>query len=105
MRSELVENESGTVLRIQGSLDIAVAEEFHKALRNFLRAAEHPVLDLSAVDSCDTAALQLLWAARKSAKPLRFMGLSSAIAESAAALGLPLQELEPESGEGHVGAV
>jgi anti-anti-sigma regulatory factor len=57
-------------------------------------------LDLSAVDACDTAALQLLYSARKTADSLRrvkFVGLSGAILNAAAALGLEIGELTAES--------
>jgi anti-anti-sigma factor len=89
---QITKDESGSVLKIQGTLDISIAEEFRKALCDFLGGAPSPTLDLSGVDACDTAALQLLYAARitaeRSGKPLQFVGWSGAVANTAAALGL-----------------
>jgi anti-anti-sigma factor len=99
---EIVKDESGTVLKIEGALDIGVAEELHKALLESLDDRVR-MLDLSGVESCDTAALQLLCAARKTGERqgnrLRFAGISAAVANSCTALGLPLEELAAESEE------
>jgi len=99
---EISKDESGTVLKIQGSLDIGVAEELHKTLLESLDDRVR-LMDLSAVDACDTAALQLLCAARKTVERqgnrLRFAGLSAAVADSCASLGLPVGELAAESEE------
>jgi anti-anti-sigma regulatory factor len=61
-------------------------------------------LDLSGVDSCDAAVLQVLLAARKSAsqleKPFGVVSLSAAVLETCAALGLPLEELAAQEAAG-----
>ena len=72
-----------------GHLSIDSVEELREAL---LHSVQQPsiVLNLSEVESIDTAALQVLLAAQKgllaSGKPFR-LDVSSAIAEMAAALG------------------
>jgi anti-anti-sigma factor len=90
-------SESGSVLRIEGTLDISVAFELRDALRELLSGTSRPAVDLSDIGSCDTTALQLLFAARKtahlSAKDLRLTGLSAAVAETCTALGVPIDDL------------
>ena len=93
---EITKDESGQVLKIAGTLEIAAAEELHNALRAFIDEAQQPVVDLSAVDGCDATALQLLCSARKTAegagKPFELTGVSTAILDASAALGLRLTE-------------
>lgn len=100
----ITRDESGSVLRVRGTLDIAVAEELHRALHDFLEEAPDPVVDLSGMESCDISTLQLLWAARRWAertgKSVRFAGLSGAAAGAAAGLGLSIEELESEGQAG-----
>jgi anti-anti-sigma factor len=91
---EITKDEQGTVLKLRGTLDISVAEELHRALRDFLSGPPNLILDLSAVDGCDTAVLQLLCSARytaeRSAKHLEFAGRSAAVLETSLALGLSI---------------
>lgn len=93
---QIARDESGEVLKIAGTLGISAAEELQNALRAFLDEAHKPVFDLSGVDGCDATALQLLCSARKSAeaagKPFELTGVSSAILDASAALGLCLAE-------------
>jgi anti-anti-sigma regulatory factor len=96
---QITKDENGRVLRIQGSLAIGEAAEIREALRHWLAESSNPVLDFSAVDACDTAAVQLLYSARKTAGParhLRFVGLGGAVTQAAAALGLEIGELTAE---------
>ncbi len=85
---------SGT-FRITGKLDISVAEALKQALTDCLE--QHPAiaLDLSGVEECGTAALQLLYSARSSAalarKPFRITGVSPAVEKASAALGLRVE--------------
>jgi anti-anti-sigma factor len=96
---QIISDEDGGVLRIQGTLEIGVAAEFRETLCNRLAETSSLVLDLSGLDGCDTAAIQLLYSASKaadSAKRLRFVGLDGAVAGTAAALGLRIGELTAE---------
>lgn len=90
-------DQSGRVLQISGTLEIREADELLRVLRDCLHNEAQPVIDLSGVEGCDTAALQLLCSARKTAavagKPLQFLGLPGAVQDAAAALGLRLDEV------------
>ncbi|HLK65453.1 MAG TPA: STAS domain-containing protein [Bryobacteraceae bacterium] len=90
----VTKDESGRVLKIAGSLDIGVAEELHRALRDFVCQESGAALDLTEVDECDTAVLQLFYSARKtlegSGRSIQFAGLSHAVRQAGADLGLSL---------------
>ena len=93
---QIAKGENGGVLRVEGRLSIGEVAQLQETLCHRLAEMSNLVLDLSGVESCDTAALQLLYAARKtadSARSVRFVGVSSAIAETAAALGFEIGEL------------
>jgi anti-anti-sigma factor len=89
--------EPGGVWKIAGDLDIGAAEALRQALFDALQRDKSVTVDLTGVDSCDTAALQLLYAARQGARrshqSFRVAAMSAAILETGAALGLPLAEL------------
>lgn len=91
---QIAKDEPARVLRIVGALEIGVAEELHRALRDLVGGDSMPVVDLSEVDACDTAALQLLCSARKTAesegKTFKLGGVSDPIRNASAALGLSL---------------
>jgi len=91
---QITKDGSGRVLKIAGTLDIGVADELQKALREFVSGDSEPIVDLSEVDECDTAALQLLCSARKTAngsgRHCELAGLSASIQNASAALGLSL---------------
>ena len=93
---QIARDESGQVLKLAGVLEIAMAEELHTALRDFIYEAAGPVIDLSEVEACDTAALQLLCSARKTAegagKPFALRGVPAAIEGAGAAHGLRFTE-------------
>jgi anti-anti-sigma factor len=96
---QIANDENGGVVRIEGTLGIGEVAELRETLCHALAQTSNLVLDLSAVDSCDTAALQLLYSAHKTADSARhrqFAGLSGAIAAAAAALGLEIGELTAE---------
>lgn len=85
-------------MRVQGDLHINEVEELRSALIRALAAATPAlVLELSGVDNCDTASLQLLCSLQKSAeksgKELRITAPSAAIREASATLGLSLEAL------------
>jgi anti-anti-sigma factor len=99
----MIKDESGHVLTIVGTLDIGVADELQKALCDFVAGDSMPAVDLAGVDACDTAAIQLLCSARKTAelsgKHFELAGVSSAIRNTNAALGLPLPEGASKRGD------
>jgi len=75
-------NKTGGVMKISGCLDIDAASALREAL---LDCEPETQVDLSEVESCDTSALQLLLASR-----LSLVALSSAMAETAASIGLTI---------------
>jgi anti-anti-sigma regulatory factor len=102
---EITKDESGQVLKIAGALGIGAGGELRNALRDFVCGSPRPIIDLSEVDVCDTAALQLLCSAGKTAersgKPFELAGLSPAVRTTSAALGLPLPEAPTKGGDEH----
>jgi anti-anti-sigma factor len=54
------ESNGGTVLRIQGELDISTAEQLRRAAAPYLAAGGRLVLDLSHVTFCDSTGLAVL---------------------------------------------
>ena len=96
---QITKDEDGGVLRIQGELSIGEVAELRETLCNSLAEKSRLVLDLSGIDSCDTAALQLLYSARKtsdSGRHVRLVGLCSAVTDAAVALGMQIGELTAE---------
>jgi len=91
-------------LKLAGSLDIAAADELRARLAHYVAAAAEPVIDLSAVEHCDVAGAQLLWAALRTAahgnKRLTLTGWPEAMERAAASLGLPIGELPSEGAGG-----
>jgi anti-anti-sigma factor len=84
-------------LNIAGEQTIRTVDELHKALTEYLDRGPDVVLDLSEVEACDAAALQLVYALRQSAaeRKQRFhlKAVSQAVCDTAAALGLSLEGL------------
>ncbi len=99
---QITRSENGSSLTLEGRLDISAAEELRQSLCDLLDGSSSAVVDLSAVEACDTAALQVLLAARRTAerdnKNLRFESLDGAVAESCGALGVNISELRFEAG-------
>jgi anti-anti-sigma regulatory factor len=87
-----------------GPLDISAAGKLRDALRECLSRQPELLLDLSDADACDASILQLLWAARKSAsechKRFSVVSSSDAVRETGAALGLSLDEVTAQEGDG-----
>ena len=81
-------------LHLQGDLHISDVEELRTVLIGRLETASELVLDLSGVDRCDTASLQLLCSVKKSAerdrKQLCISSLSPVVREVCTMTGLPL---------------
>jgi anti-anti-sigma regulatory factor len=92
----IIENISG-VLRLAGALEIGAAEELHRGMTEYFRGGPKFALDLSDVEECDTAALQLICSLRNSAgqarEPFQVIAASPAVLETCAALGLPPGQL------------
>lgn len=90
--------------KLSGQWNIANSEELRQQLLALVESGGTIVLDLSAVECCDTAGLQLLWSLRRTAAEqgsrLRFLDFSPALIELAQALGLPLAELTEEVASG-----
>jgi anti-anti-sigma regulatory factor len=81
------------LLRISGNLDIDEAD----SLREALLAADLSELDLSEVEGCDAAGLQVLLAA--AGKSFQITAISNAVTQMAIALGLSLEEKDhPHAG-------
>lgn len=104
----IIEEESGGVLKLEGTLNISIVEELRKALLDSLSAAPGLTLDLAGVDQCDTAALQVLYSGRKTAeqsgKRLVLQNLSGPVAGIIDALGLEIGDLHVHCGTESEGA-
>jgi anti-anti-sigma factor len=94
---EILRGDQG-IVRAIGDLHISDAEELRSCLLCELKAAPELILDLSGVDSCDTASFQLLCSLRKSAerdgREFHISALSAAMREAGAVLGLSLENLK-----------
>jgi anti-anti-sigma factor len=88
---------SGTV-SVSGTLDIDSAEPLRWALVDALAGQAAIALNLGGVEDIDTAALQVLLAARRAAaaidKPMRWIGLAPSVAAAAAFLGFDIGGLD-----------
>jgi len=91
---QIIEDTQQQILSVSGALHVSEAGELRDALSTWLRNEQALKLDLSAVQACDAASLQLLCALRKSAglanKPFSLVAASAAVAECDSALGLGL---------------
>lgn len=89
--------EENGILRCEGPLDIRSVDELRSRLLECCHRNHHLVLDLAAVESCDTAGLQLLYSARKQAaregKQIEVHAISASIQNTASALGIPFEAL------------
>lgn len=88
----LIQEDFGQI-KLSGSFDIYSAEALRLRLLTSLNASSELVLDLRDVRACDTAAIQILWAARAAAvargKTPSFLDPSEAVRDLWAALGMP----------------
>lgn len=100
----LTNHEDAGLLTIAGSLDISHGDELREALRVHVQAHPSPSLDLSGVEACDAAILQLLWSAHRTAtheeKRLAVTAWSGAVRQAGAAVGVSFEELEAENVHG-----
>jgi anti-anti-sigma factor len=101
----LSKDEATGGLKISGLLDIDAADSLREALLDCFRSQSVVTADLSGVDMCDAAALQVLLAGRENAvsagKAFRVVATSDAITVTAAALGFSISELGFAQGEDH----
>ena len=90
-------NDTSVRLQLTGEQTIRTAGELHEALAHNLERGLDMVVDLSGVDVCDAAALQLIFATHHSAvqqnQLFRIEAVSPAVADTAAALGLDIAAL------------
>jgi anti-anti-sigma factor len=88
----LDQNKTTGVLKISGALQIDEVKRLYASLCECVENQPSIALDLSEVDSCDTASLQVLLAAHKTAalrgKYFCFTAISEEIQKKAVALGL-----------------
>lgn len=84
-------------LKIAGEQTIRTVGDLHKVLTEYLGRGTAVAVDLSEVDACDAAALQLIYAFRRSVaqekRIFRIVAVSPAIGQTAAALGLDMEPL------------
>jgi anti-anti-sigma regulatory factor len=90
----LNENESGSVVVLEGTIDISSAAELKDILVKALGLGKEVCISLDAAAYLDVTAVQLLWAAKEQARisgpVLRFSGqLSDLVATTLADAGLP----------------
>lgn len=82
-----------SVIEVAGPLDVNTAATLRDALEPLVDREPAPTLDLSGIDSCDTAGIQVLFAAARSAafrqKRLRVANASAPVVHLLDALGLP----------------
>jgi anti-anti-sigma regulatory factor len=94
----VTQDETGVRLTLTGALEIGGTEQLRRALLDALAAKAALTIDLSGLEACDAAVLQVLIAARKTAaaagRELRITALPPAAAEMSAALGLAAGELQ-----------
>jgi anti-anti-sigma factor len=93
------------VLKISGPLDIDAADSLREALLDGFQRQPDVAADLSGVDMCDAAAVQVLLAAHGnlaySGKAFRIVAASEAVTVTAAALGFSIGEFGFAQGEDH----
>ena len=84
-------------LCVAGTLDLYAAEGLRDALLELVEQTAHPRVDLTAVESCDIACLQLLGAAVRTAAgqgtPLAIAGSGDAVPLLCRQLGTSMDEL------------
>jgi anti-anti-sigma regulatory factor len=100
---QISRSEAGNSLKLSGAVDMNGVDTLRGSFIALLNcsqttgAGDGPAIDLSEVQSCDTAAAQLLWSLHKTAhqsgRKVHFIVPSDAVAETFAALGLPVGEL------------
>lgn len=89
---QILQGEHDNSLELTGALDIITAEEVRTSLLAHLEHHDRLSLDLSKIESCDTAGVQLLLAAQRSAeaacKPFTVVAATDAFTTACTALGI-----------------
>ena len=84
---------SAAPFRLEGSLDLYAAAQLRATLTDCLARPDSAEFDLSGIDACDTAGLQLLLAARATAAArghtVSFVAIPEAVEDCCRRLGLP----------------
>ena len=85
----LKQSKKASVIRLEGAIDIAVAAEFKKRMLEALGSGKEVRVVLDGATDLDVTAVQLIWAARRSAEVAGVaFALSGAVPESvSSALG------------------
>jgi phospholipid transport system transporter-binding protein len=96
---QLLQNQCESALALTGSLDINSVDEVYKVLLKHLEQNDSISVDLSQIESCDTAGAQLLLALGKSTessgKPFAVVAASEAFVRDCAGLGISMATLAP----------
>jgi phospholipid transport system transporter-binding protein len=83
---------SRTLLCLRGSLNITAAEKIQAELLSYLAGGKPEAVDLSSVDACDAAGMQIVLALEKSmaqaGKSFRIVAASDAFLHTADSLGV-----------------
>lgn len=99
MKLQITALEESNAIGMAGDLDIYNAEAAHAALRGYLAQHSALELDLSGVETCDGAGIQILLAARRSAvaadKSFSIRSAAAAIVKCGELLGLPRETWQP----------
>lgn len=94
-------NDESNTLQLPTALDIYGSAEVRGLLIREIAARDEIALDLSQVESCDTAGVQVLLAARRTAqqsgKLLHITQISDAVIRTGESLGLSIAELKGSS--------
>ena len=92
------EKDGRTILKLKGPMTIYEAVEIRDELLKQFESVASITLALDAVTECDTAGVQLLWAARKTGKDegkdFCIEGLSSSVVDAIAQVGLNVRDFE-----------
>lgn len=90
-------SEGSNTLKLSGALDIYSAGDLRDLLRQELQARSELTLDLSQVDACDAAGLQIFCSAARTAeeagKKFRIVHPSAAASHVSDGIGLSVEEL------------
>ena len=91
----LNDNTRGEFVKWTGTIGIEAVNQLREALIELLASRAEPQLDLSGVEHCHIAVLQLFYSSQKSAarcaKQFTLTAPSAALLESAASLGFDLE--------------
>jgi anti-anti-sigma regulatory factor len=92
MACRLSDIDGNQVLKLTGAVGIAEGAELKEALLRFIESAERPEIAMDGITEIDVCALQLLFAAKKSAtkagKTLNWHGISDPCQQAAKLAGM-----------------